>query len=174
WNAAPGPKGLQLYFGAMRELLEAREHTGAQPAAPGEGVRVLRPRLSIGGRLHAVSPGARVRGGELVVLSGPSGCGKSTLLREIAARPPAPVEVGYVMQDGARAFPPEMPVREVLGEGPARTRRALAQGWFGNQLDDALVSRPVGTLSEGERQRVLLAGEVLRLDRTRGRTRLLL
>ena len=78
------------------------------------------------------------------------------------------------MQDGARAFPAEMPVREVLGEGPARTRRALAQGWFGNQLDDDLVSRPVGTLSEGERQRVLLAGEVLRLDRARGRTRLLL
>jgi len=79
-----------------------------------------------------------------------------------------------VMQDGARAFPAEMPVHEVLGEGPARTRRALAQGWFGNPLDDDLVARPVGTLSEGERQRILLAGEVLRLDRTRGRTRLLL
>ena len=130
--------------------------------------------MTIGGRPHAVSADARVRAGELIVLSGPSGCGKSTLLREIAARPPAPVEVGYVMQDGARAFPAEMPVREVLGEGPTRSRRALAQGWFGNQLDDDLVSRPVGTLSEGERQRVLLAGEVLRLDRTRGRTRLLL
>src|SRR5437879_10794574 len=124
-----------------------RTRIASDPSAGAGAIRVLRARVTIGGRPHAVSADARVRGGELIVLSGPSGCGKSTLLRAIAARPPAPVEVGYVMQDGARAFPAEMPVREVLGEGPARTRRALAQGWFGNQLDDDLVSRPVGTLS---------------------------
>ncbi len=175
WEGAEA-RGLQQYLAAADSLLGAAAGARDEPAAAGgsDGIRVLRARVTIGGRPHVVSADARVRGGELIVLSGPSGCGKSTLLREIAARPPAPVEVGYVMQDGARAFPAEMPVREVLGEGPARTRRALAQGWFGNQLDDDLVSRPVGTLSEGERQRVLLAGEVLRLDRARGRTRLLL
>jgi ABC-type nitrate/sulfonate/bicarbonate transport system ATPase subunit len=134
----------------------------------------LRARLSIAGRSYAVSNEARVRPGELVVLSGPSGCGKSTLLREIAARPPLSVRIGYVMQDAARAFPAEMPVAEILDAGPVQRRKALAQTWFGAPLDDDLVSRPVGTLSEGERQRILLAGEVLRLEATRDRTRLLL
>jgi ABC-type nitrate/sulfonate/bicarbonate transport system ATPase subunit len=175
WEGAEA-RGLQQYLAAADSLLGAAASARDGPAAAGgsDGIRVLRAQVTIGGRPHAISADARVSGGELIVLSGPSGCGKSTLLREIAARPPAPVEVGYVMQDGARAFPAEMPVREVLGEDPARTRRALAQGWFGKPLDDDLVSRPIGTLSEGERQRILLAGEVLRLDRRRGRIRLLL
>src|SRR5213080_4016832 len=74
------------------------------PRATAYQPRVLPARVTIGGRHHAVSPDARIRGGELVVLCGPSGCGKSTVLREIAARPPLPIRVGYVMQDAARAF----------------------------------------------------------------------
>ena len=175
WEGAEG-QGLQEYLDAVETLFAARD--GARSAVAGsspvDGVRVLRTRLSIGGRSHAVSPDARIRGGELVVLCGPSGCGKSTVLREIAARPPVPIRIGYVMQDAARAFPAEMPVHEILGGGPIHPRRALAQSWFGGRLDDDLVSRPVGTLSEGERQRILLAGEVLRLEAARDRTRLLL
>jgi ABC-type cobalamin/Fe3+-siderophores transport system ATPase subunit len=176
WEGAEG-QGLQEYLDAVGALFAARD--GAQPeggasSSAADGVRVLRTRLTIGGRSHAVSPEARIRGGELVVLCGPSGCGKSTVLREIAARPPLPIRVGYVMQDAARAFPAEMPVHEILGGGSIQPRRALAQSWFGGQLDDDLVSRPVGTLSEGERQRILLAGEVLRLEAARDRTRLLL
>ena len=53
-------------------------------------------------------------------------------------------------------------------------RRDVVRRWFGATLDDALVSRSVGALSEGERQRILLAAEVIRLDEARGRTRLLL
>jgi ABC-type Mn2+/Zn2+ transport system ATPase subunit len=92
-------------------------------------------------------------------------------LRAVAARPLASVEMGYVMQDTARAYPLEMPVREVLG---ARPRRDKVRHWFG-PIDDALLSRPIGVLSEGERQRVLLAAEVLRLEASpRSRLRLLL
>jgi ABC-type nitrate/sulfonate/bicarbonate transport system ATPase subunit len=171
WDGSPLPAGLQSYLTAMDSLLEARDRRGSPSEASGEGVRVLRPRVLIGGRVHAISPQARVRGGELVVLSGPSGSGKSTLLREMADRRAASVELGFVMQDPARALPAEMPVREVVGAAP---QPALLRHWFGAGLDGATLSRPVGALSEGERQRALLAGEVMRLERTQEGLRLLL
>jgi energy-coupling factor transporter ATP-binding protein EcfA2 len=184
WEGAE-PPGLHAYLDAVETLFAARRGSSEDtmrssphslPGSPAgsEGLRVLRARLSIAGRSYAVSSDARIRPGELVVLSGPSGCGKSTLLREIASRPPLSLRVGYVMQDAARAFPAEMPVSEILAAGPVQRRKALAQSWFGASLDDDLISRPVGTLSEGERQRILLAGEVLRLETMKDRTRLLL
>ena len=174
WEGAE-PQGLQQYFAAVDTLFAARERPPSPPAvAPdGEGVRVLRDRTQIAGRPYAVSGAARIRGGELVVLSGPSGCGKSTLLREIAARPPLSLQVGFVMQDAARAFPAEMPVREVLGRVSAAQGHGLAQRWYGGALDGDLLARSIGALSEGERQRILLAAEVMRLESAR-RTRLLL
>jgi NitT/TauT family transport system ATP-binding protein len=135
---------------------------------------VLPARIVIGGRPYLVSPGASVAAGELVVLSGPSGCGKSTLLRTIASRPPPAFQLGYVMQDAARAFPSEMPVREVLGDRPARPRGSAAQRWFGSVPAQGVLARSIGSLSEGERQRILLAAEALRLGESAGRGRLLL
>ncbi|HEX9578285.1 MAG TPA: ATP-binding cassette domain-containing protein [Myxococcales bacterium] len=166
WDGAPRPEGLQLYLGAMEKMLDARDQAGVHPGALIDGARVLRPRVLIGGRLHAISPEARVAGGELVVLSGPSGSGKSTLLREIAGN--AAVDLGYVMQDAARALPAEMPVREALGAAPRQ------DVWFGASLDGEMLERPVGALSEGERQHVLFAGEVARLEQSRARLRVLL
>jgi ABC-type nitrate/sulfonate/bicarbonate transport system ATPase subunit len=109
-----------------------------------------------------------------VVLSGPSGCGKSTLLRAIARRPPPAFQLGYVMQDAARAFPAEMPVREVLGDRPALRRGAAAQRWFGSVPGENVLARSIGSLSEGERQRILLAAEVIRLGESVDRGSLLL
>ena len=173
WRAI-APEGLQRYLGAVDALVDANGRpANPAPRAGGDGVQVLRSRVSIAGRGYAVSSEARVRGGELVLLSGASGSGKSTLLREIARRPPAAVQVGFVMQDAARVFPLEMPVREVLGEG-AEVRRDLLCHWFGAMPDGALLSRSVGALSEGERQRILLASEVVRLEKSKRRTRLLL
>ncbi|HEY6907838.1 MAG TPA: ATP-binding cassette domain-containing protein, partial [Myxococcales bacterium] len=172
WEGPQQPPALQRYLEAAGEMLAARA-TDPLPGAraPNGGVRVLGPRVAIAGRAHVVSPDARVRPGELVVLSGASGCGKTTLLRAMAACRPASVELGYVMQDTARAYPLEMPVREVLG---ARPRSDRVRHWFG-PIDDALLSRPIGVLSEGERQRVLLAAEVLRLEASpRSHLRLLL
>jgi ABC-type multidrug transport system ATPase subunit len=174
WEGAEA-RGLERYLSAVDALFAARE-SASDPGAPslGDGARVLPSRIGIGGRPHALSPDARVRGGELVVLWGPSGCGKSTLLRAIASRPPIAFQVGYVMQDAARAFPPEMPVREVLGDGPARPREAAAERWFGKVPGEAVLTRSIGSLSEGERQRILLASEVLRIAEAGRKGRLLL
>ncbi|HET9754352.1 MAG TPA: ATP-binding cassette domain-containing protein, partial [Myxococcales bacterium] len=172
WEGPPRPPALQRYLDAAGELLAARSQGPApDPRESSGGVRLLGPRLAIAGLPHLISPEAQVRPGELVVLSGASGSGKTTLLRAVAARPLPAVEMGYVMQDTARAYPLEMPVREVLG---ARPRSDRVRHWFG-PIDDALLSRPIGVLSEGERQRVLLAAEVLRLEASpRSRLRLLL
>jgi ABC-type lipoprotein export system ATPase subunit len=169
------PKGLQRYFADLEALFTARDRAPGDSAQHrgGEGVRVLRGPTIIAGRPYAISPNARIRGGELIVLSGPSGCGKSTLLRDIASRPPLSLEVGFVMQDAARAFPAEMPVGEVLGKASSGQRRGMAQRWFGSALDGDLLARSMGALSEGERQRILLAAEVMRLETAR-RKRLLL
>jgi len=174
WEGAV-PRGMQRYFSAVDALFDARDVPRLEATAPtaSDGTRVLRGRTAIAGRPYSVSADARIRGGELVVLSGPSGCGKSTLLREIARKPPLSLEVGFVMQDAARAFPAEMPVREVLGQRSAHEGHAAAQRWFGATLGGDLLGRSIGALSEGERQRILLAAEVMRLEGTR-RTRLLL
>jgi energy-coupling factor transporter ATP-binding protein EcfA2 len=180
WEGATAqPHGLQGYLADMTTLLEAREATPdldavRVPEGPDPGIRLLRSRLVIGGERYAVSPQAVVRGGELFVLRGASGSGKSTLLRRIAARRPGSIEVGYVMQDPGRAFPEEMPVREVLGDVPIDLDRV--RRWFGGPVPDEMLERPVCALSEGEKQRVLFAGEVLRIERSplHARLRLLL
>jgi ABC-type cobalamin/Fe3+-siderophores transport system ATPase subunit len=173
WEGAEA-RGFQRYLSAADALFAARAGAAAPAAlAPAaDGIRVLPARVGIGGRPHVISADARLRGGELVVLSGISGCGKSTLLRSIASRPPPAFQVGYVMQDAARAFPAEMPVREVLGDGPALA--GASAHWFGSVPGENVLSRSIGSLSEGERQRILLAAEVLRLGDGGDRGRLLL
>jgi ABC-type nitrate/sulfonate/bicarbonate transport system ATPase subunit len=42
--------------------------------------------------------------------------------------------------------------------------------WFGEDLSPETLRRSVGSLSDGERQRVVLAAEVMRLDRIPGRS----
>ena len=160
------PPALQRYLDSIGELLEARDAPASAATGPsGASIRPLRARVEIGGQPFLVSAEAVLRAGELVVLSGPSGCGKTTLLRALAAAPGA--AVGYLAQDTARAFPAEMPVREVLA---ARDPQALLR-WFGG---DPPPERPIGALSEGERQRVVWAGEASRLSRARGLRLLLL
>jgi ABC-type multidrug transport system ATPase subunit len=176
-GATAQPRGLQLYVAAMDELLEARGRAPGpdEPAIrpPAEGIRLLRPRVSIGGRDHGVSPESRIRDGELVVLCGPSGSGKSTLLRAMADRRLASVAIGYVTQDLGRAFPSEMPVHEVLDTSRRpHAHRDFLRRWFGRGLDEAMLGRSMDALSEGERQRVLLAAEVLRLEQAAPHTRL--
>ncbi len=169
-GAAARPQGLERYLIALDELLTARDRgPGAAAPAGGAGVPLLRPRVTIGGRAFSVSPDARARSGELVVLWGPSGSGKTTLLRAVADRRLASVALGYVSQDTARAFPPEMPVHEVLGTaGP----HPAVRSWFGPGLEEEMLARTIGALSEGERQRVLLAAEVMRLEQAAPHTRL--
>jgi len=174
-GATAQPRGLQGYLDAMTTLLDARDSSrGIERARQSDdgGLRVLRSRLAIGGKPYAISPATVVRGGELFVLHGPSGSGKSTVLRAIAGRRPASIEVGYVMQDPGRAFPAEMPVAEVLGALPgSASERDRVRRWFGAPLEEML-ARPVCALSEGERQRIVFAGEVLRIERASRHARL--
>jgi len=167
--------GAVALFGSV-ELLDARNATSGDRPRRSErrqsGLRLLRSRLAIGGKPYAISPETVVRGGELFVLHGASGSGKSTLVRAIAGRRPASIEVGYVMQDPGRAFPAEMPVEEVLGALPgSASERDRVRRWFGAPLEEML-ARPVCALSEGERQRVVFAGEVLRIERASRHARL--
>ena len=92
-------------------------------------------------------------------------------MRAIASRQRSGVGIGYVAQDPARAFPAETPLAEVL---IANAAPALACRWFGAALPDELLARPWSALSEGERQRALLAGEIVRLERAAAPLRLLL
>ena len=161
------PPGLLTFRSRATALLAARAPVAwpAQEAPRGTSQRLLRSQVRIAGRRHAVSPQALVHDGELIILSGPSGSGKSTLLREMATWPPPLAVLGYVSQDPARAFPPEMPVRELLGPD-ARAERV--QRWYGPGLTSEILGRRLGALSEGERQRLLLAAEVMRLDALTG------
>ena len=165
------PAGLERHLESTRTLLAAREMTRPQPS-DGAGVPLLGGKVTIGGRRHSTSSEALVRGGELVVLSGPSGSGKTTLLREMAGRA-ASISLGFVMQDPPRAVPAEMPLGEALGRRLDADSRARFSHWYGARLHD--LARPVGTLSDGELQRLLIAGEVVRLEQSPpSRLRLLL
>ena len=109
-----------------------------------------------GGRAGRVLEELVVRGPERIALLGPNGSGKTTLLRRIAEHG-ANVPVRYLAQrldllddslsvlDNVRALAPSAPVHEVR----ARLARFLFRG--------DRVSRPVGTLSGGERFRATLA-----------------
>ncbi len=125
------------------------------------------------------------REGEVVAVIGPNGAGKSTLIRAVSgvvapkeglirvggrdAARLSPIERARYMAvvPQARALPPDFSVYQtvLLGRTPhlnwlgsagesdhARVRRALAL-----TETDHLARRPVGTLSGGEQQRVLLA-----------------
>lgn len=136
---------------------------------------------------HTVARGLHLHlhAGELVALLGPNGAGKSTLIRTLAGMQP-PL-AGTVQLDGVdlTTLPARERARRlsvVLTERPAveqlRVRDLVALGrhpytdWFGNlnAADHAMIEqslaavaalefadRPFHTLSDGERQRVLIA-----------------
>jgi iron complex transport system ATP-binding protein len=132
--------------------------------------------LTLAGRLEGVR--ASLRPGEITAICGPNGAGKSTLLQclaglltpdsgeamldgaALASLPPRrrAQAIGYLPQDGEVAWDVSVRNLVALGRLPhgdaseAHVERALAA------LDlAAFASRPVSTLSGGERARALLA-----------------
>jgi ABC-type multidrug transport system ATPase subunit len=114
----------------------------------------------------ALEPGMRL------ALLGPNGCGKSTLLLALAGRlPPIAgqrrvaegVRIGVFTQEAARDLPEDLSALEhVIATLPLATpeRARATLGALGLSGEAAL--RPIGSLSGGERARVVLASLALR------------
>jgi ABC-2 type transport system ATP-binding protein len=137
-------------------------------------IEIDRLRIDRGGRTVIPNLSVSVEAGRVIGLLGPSGCGKSTLMRAIvgvqlvasgrimvlgreAGTPSLRRDLGYVTQ--APAVYGDLTVSEnlryfaaVSGAPPARVAEVLDQV----DLRDS-ASRIVGSLSGGQRSRVLLA-----------------
>lgn len=112
--------------------------------------------LVVGGRLTL--PRLDVAAGEHVLVTGPNGCGKSTLLRVLAGDLPAEGDVqvdaravGYLPQDVSFPDPGRTPLELYEDVSPLRPLVDLGM------LYPRDLTRPVGELSQGQRQRLGLA-----------------
>ena len=136
--------------------------------------------VTLGGATILDGVTADIEPGRVTVILGPNGAGKSTLLRAATALVPASGRIavdgdavgtlasrerarriGYLPQDAAVHW--NMRVGEVValgrlphGTSPAETAAAVARALEATATDD-FADRAIGTLSGGERARVLLA-----------------
>jgi zinc/manganese transport system ATP-binding protein len=162
----------------------------AEGAAPMPVIEVTGASVTLGGRTIWSGVDASVEAGEFVAILGPNGVGKSTLLKavlglvplatgevRVAGRPAgrANRDVGYLPQ--RRTFDASLRIRGVdvvrLGlDGdrwgiPLPGRRSRAAAARVDELVDlvgasAYAYRPIGQLSGGEQQRLLIAQSLAR------------
>ena len=117
----------------------------------------------------------RIQRGDRIGIVGANGTGKTTLIRMLTGelQPDAgtvtlsPTLTGIVIDQQRKLMSPEKRVRDVLADGgdwiDVRGHRKHIQGYLKEFLfDPSLVEARIGTLSGGERSRLLLAREFAR------------
>jgi iron complex transport system ATP-binding protein len=149
-----------------------------------EILRAERVSVRLGGALIVERADLVLRAGELVVLVGPNGAGKTTLVRALAGLIPAegrialdgrPLQalgprerarrIAYLPQGNTFHWPLAVADVVALGRMPhgdpfvrlAETDRAAVRGALDATATESFATRPVTTLSGGERARVALA-----------------
>lgn len=182
----PGDRALPPEVARYREALDKFGACWLSAPAPSTNdalvIQFGRDPISMGAiRIRSTSSaGAPLGYGGLTLLHGASGSGKSTLLRWLARghlqKTSRPVIYGYIPQEPARALPAAMPILEAAGFfethldrlRPELSLAKLGELFGADELDEILqeggLDRTFGTLSEGQRQRLVLARELLRLD----------
>ncbi|SEO85833.1 zinc/manganese transport system ATP-binding protein [Actinacidiphila rubida] len=169
-----------------------RQDTGTDPARSAAPVVSLRgASVRIGGRTLWSDVGLDVGAGQFVAILGPNGVGKSTLLKVLlGVLPPASGEVrvlgtapgragqrvGYLPQ--RRSFDPSLRMRglDIVRLGWDGDRWGLPLPWSAGRRDagrriaevvelvgaSGYAHRPIGRLSGGEQQRLLIAQALVR------------
>jgi len=145
-----------------QRLADARRELQAAEAAvrDDDRIRVDLPDTAVpAGRTVLEVDGLVVRGPERIGLLGPNGSGKTTLLRRLAPTVPhayLPQRLD-VLDDAASVLD------NVRAAAPARSPQDVRAGLARFRLHGPVVDQPAGTLSGGERFRVVLA-TLLRAD----------
>ena len=117
----------------------------------------------------------RIQRGDRIGIVGANGAGKTTLIRMLTGETQpdvgkvtlSPTLTGIVIDQQRKLMSPEKRVRDVLADGgdwiDVRGHRKHIQGYLKEFLfDPSLVEARIGTLSGGERSRLLLAREFAR------------
>ncbi len=149
---------------ARPELVEGRPSTSSGRAVLAEESRVIIRDFSL-----------RITRGDRIGLVGANGTGKTTLLKLLTGElapdsgkvTKAKTLSGIVIDQQRKLMSPEKRVRDVLAEGgdwiEVRGVKKHIKGYLKDYLfDPSLTEAPVGTLSGGERSRLLLAREFAR------------
>ncbi len=155
----------------------------ASPMPPEAGLAVHALRVRRGGRAVIADLSLAFGAGQLVAVIGPNGAGKSTLLGGVAGLLPSQGRVTWdgrpLRRDEIAFLPQASPQRATLSVFEVALLGRLDRlGWHVAEADVAaaaqalaalgladLAERPIGTLSGGQQQLVLLAQQIARRPR---------
>ncbi len=122
------------------------------------------PLLEAGGKTLSRNIELSVIGARRVCIVGANGAGKSTLLRKIYAslKDRTDITVGYMPQDYGEVLDPAQTPNEYFGAHYDKATMTRAMTYMGNMKFTAdEMRRPIGTLSGGQRAKIIFLGMVL-------------
>lgn len=142
--------------------------TEFEPVALPRGKVVLDlslPRLDAGGRTIASNVKLFVRGGEKIGIIGANGAGKSTLMNVLweSLRTRTDIVAAYMPQDYSRMLDYSLTPVEFLAENYSKDEITKARTYMGSmKFTHAEMTAPIGSLSGGQRAKILLLDMVIR------------